>query len=147
MSVCPILNYIANTADTITRKGHMYSIVYIPTGVPLVEIIDDKCMSEDFYSLKDCRKFIRNFLEYDSFQRDKPRKLALCSNWLNRNNRFTYMQYSILFDSLHIQTPFNPDPDSLIREEFIVIKTNRNSRTTIPIPPAYRITYYLDNVI
>jgi hypothetical protein len=112
-----------------------------------VEIIDGKYMSEDFYSLKDCRNFIRNFSEYDSFQRDKPGKLPHRYRWLVRHNRFTYMQYSILFDSLHIQTPFDPDPKCFVKEEFMVIKTNRNSRTIKPIPPAYRIEYYLDSSI
>jgi hypothetical protein len=124
----------------------MYSIIYIPTGVPLAETIDDKYMSEDFYSLKDCRKFIRNFLEYDIFQRDKPGKLPHRYRWLVRHNRFTYVQYNILFDSLHIQTPFNPNPDSLVREEFMVIKTNRNSRTIKPIPSVYRLQYYIDDI-
>jgi hypothetical protein len=125
----------------------MYSIIHIPTGVPLVEIIDGKYMSEDFYSLKDCRKFIRNFLEYDSFCRNNHKELPHRHRWLVRHNRFTYMQYITLFDSLHIQTPFNPNQESWTREEFMVIKTNRNSRTLIPIPPVYRITYYLDNII
>jgi hypothetical protein len=108
----------------------MYSIVYIPTGVTLVEVGDSPLASEDFYSLQDCRKFLRNFLEYDGFQRRlQGEHLANTRKWLIRNNRFTYAQYMILFNSLQIKTPFNPSPDSLMREEFTIIKTSRNART------------------
>lgn len=110
----------------------MYSIVYIPTGVTLKEIVTPYAMTsletEDFYSIVDCKRFIRNFLEYDNFQR-RLKGETFHTHWLVRNNRFTYSQYIELFTSLGIRGPLDPEPQELVKEEFTIIKTNRISRT------------------
>ena len=105
----------------------MYSIVHILTGVTLTEIGEETMATEDFYSYKDCMKFIKNFMKYDEFQRRLHGRANY--KWLIHNNRFTYAQYMLLFNSLQIKTPFVPNPHSLVKEEFTIIKTGRNSRT------------------
>ena len=121
----------------------MYSIIHIPTGLPLTQIAFDRTDDEefhraffevmplhgttDFYSLKDSKRFIKNFVEYDKFQRRKPQDRADWV-WLIRNNKFPFLQYRVLFMALTNTSVFDPTPDSVILEEFLIVKTKKYQR-------------------
>ena len=118
----------------------MYSIIHIPTGLLLTEIAFNRSEevqdfyeglplhgTTDFYSLQDSKRFVKNFVEYDKFQRRKPQTRSdYC--WLIRNNRFPFLQYRILVAALCLTTACDPAPDPLILDEFLITKTRRNGR-------------------
>lgn len=116
----------------------MYQILHIPTGkyffdvIPLYE--DTYKLTFEFYSKKECERVIKNFIYFDTWQRDlilstREQFKTPLIKWLSFNNRLLFKHYQLLYKSFHSTNIFTPITPAFFRTEFLIVPVKTQGRT------------------